>query len=51
MIILSFPTDIGLSLAIVASAAAIGVVLGSIAGFFGGKIDERIRALSSIRKP
>jgi peptide/nickel transport system permease protein len=48
MIILSFPTDIGLSLAIVVSAAAIGVVVGSVAGFIGGKIDESILRIADV---
>jgi peptide/nickel transport system permease protein len=42
MIILALPLDLEISLVIVASAAAIGVSLGSIAAYAGGLIDELV---------
>ena len=48
MIILALPLDLEISLTIVASATAIGVVLGSFAAYAGGKIDEAILRVTDI---
>lgn len=48
MIILALPLDMEISLTIVASATAIGVVLGSLAAYAGGKIDEAILRVTDI---
>jgi peptide/nickel transport system permease protein len=48
MIILSIPLDLSIALVIVASAAAFGIMLGSIAGWVGGKFDELILRITDI---
>ena len=48
MIILALPLDLEISLTIVASATAIGVALGSLAAYAGGKIDEAILRITDI---
>lgn len=48
MIILALPLDLGISLMIVVSAIVIGVGLGSLAAYAGGKIDEAILRVTDI---
>jgi len=48
MIILAVPLDLSIALEIVASALAIGIVLGSIAGYAGGILDEAILRITDI---
>ena len=48
MIILSLPTDLEISFSIVFSAFAIGIVLGSIAAYASGIIDEAILRVTDI---
>jgi peptide/nickel transport system permease protein len=44
----SLKVDIGVSLAIVISAAGIGLIAGTISGFFGGRLDEIIMRITDI---
>ncbi|MCL5804080.1 MAG: ABC transporter permease [Candidatus Thermoplasmatota archaeon] len=44
----SLKVDIGVSLAIVISAAGIGLMAGTISGFFGGRLDEIIMRITDI---
>lgn len=48
MILMSIPLDLGISLTIVLTATLFGVVLGAIAAFAGGKIDEAILRVTDI---
>jgi peptide/nickel transport system permease protein len=48
MIILSLPTDLGISFAIVVSAFAIGIVVGSLAAYAGKLIDEAILRITDV---
>jgi peptide/nickel transport system permease protein len=48
MIILSIPLDISLAFFITLGALAIGVTIGSLAGYIGGKIDEAILRITDI---
>jgi peptide/nickel transport system permease protein len=48
MIILSLPTDLGISFAIVTSAFAIGIVVGSLAAYAGKLIDEAILRITDV---
>ena len=48
MIILALPLDMAISLGIVTSAALIGVALGSLAAYAGGKIDEAILRVTDV---
>lgn len=48
MIILAIPLDLSIALEIVGSALAIGIVLGGIAGYVGGWIDETILRITDI---
>lgn len=48
MIILSLPTDLEISFAIVASAFAIGVVVGSLAAYAGKLVDELILRVTDV---
>jgi peptide/nickel transport system permease protein len=48
MIILSIPLDLSIALVIVAIAAAFGILLGSVAGWVGGKFDEAILRITDI---
>lgn len=48
MIILALPLDMEISLTIVISAALIGIVLGSLAAYAGGKIDEAILRVTDV---
>jgi peptide/nickel transport system permease protein len=48
MIILSIPVDVSIALVIVAISAAFGIVLGSVAGWVGGKFDELILRITDI---
>lgn len=48
MIVLAIPLDLTIALVIVASAAAFGIMLGSIAGWLGGKFDELILRITDI---
>jgi len=48
MIILSLPTDLEISFAIVFSAFAIGIVFGSIAAYASGVVDESILRITDI---
>lgn len=48
MIILAIPLDLRIAIEVVGSALVIGVVLGSVAGFAGGWIDEAILRVTDI---
>ena len=48
MIILALPLDLEISLSIVLLATLIGVVLGSLAAYAGGKIDELILRITDV---
>jgi len=48
MIILALPLDMEISLTIVISAALIGIALGSLAAYAGGKIDEGILRVTDV---
>jgi peptide/nickel transport system permease protein len=48
MIILAIPVDISIALVIVAISAAFGIILGSVAGWVGGKFDELILRVTDI---
>ncbi len=48
MIILALPTDLEIAFAIVASAFAIGIVLGSVAAYAGRLIDEAILRITDV---
>ncbi len=48
MIILALPTDLEISFAIVASAFAIGILLGSLAAYAGKLVDEAILRVTDI---
>jgi len=48
MIILAIPLDISLAFFITFGALAIGVTIGSLAGYIGGKIDETILRVTDI---
>ena len=48
MIILALPLDMEISLTIVISAALIGIGLGSLAAYCGGKIDEAILRVTDV---
>ena len=48
MIVLSIPLDLSIALVIVAIAAAFGILLGSVAGWLGGKLDEAILRITDI---
>jgi len=48
MIILAIPLDLSIALEIVGSALAIGIVLGSVAAYAGGWIDEAILRVTDI---
>ena len=48
MIILAIPIDLSIALVIVAISAAFGVILGSVAGWVGGKFDELILRVTDI---
>ncbi|MHB8567797.1 MAG: ABC transporter permease [Nitrososphaerales archaeon] len=48
MIILALPLDLEISFAIVSSAVAIGIVLGAIAAYAGGYVDEAILRITDI---
>jgi peptide/nickel transport system permease protein len=48
MIILSVPLDISIAFVIVISATVFGVVLGSVAGWVGGKFDEAMLRITDI---
>src|SRR5579872_6330736 len=48
MIVLGLPIDLEISFAIVLSAFAIGVVVGSVAAYAGGYIDEAILRVTDI---
>jgi peptide/nickel transport system permease protein len=47
-VIASIPIDASLSLVVIAASLLIGIILGSIAGYFGGIIDEVIMRLTDI---
>ena len=48
MIVLAIPLDISISFEIVVAATAFGVILGSAAGWMGGKIDEAVLRVTDI---
>ena len=48
MIILAIPLDLSIALVVVAIATAIGVLLGSVAGWVGGKFDEAVLRVTDI---
>lgn len=48
MIILAIPLDLSIALEIVSLALVIGIVLGSVAGYFGGWIDEAILRVTDV---
>jgi peptide/nickel transport system permease protein len=48
MIILSLPTDLGVSFTIVLASFAIGIVFGSIAAYAAGKLDEAILRITDV---
>ena len=48
MIVLSIPLDLSIALVIVAIAAAFGILLGSVAGWVGGKFDELILRITDV---
>ncbi len=48
MIILALPLDLEISFAVVFSAVSIGIVLGSIAAYAGGYVDEAILRITDI---
>ena len=48
MIVLSLPTDLEISFAIVISAFAIGIAFGSIAAYASGKVDEVILRITDV---
>jgi len=48
MIILAIPLDLSIALEIVGSALAIGILLGAVAGFLGGWVDELILRITDI---
>ena len=48
MIVLSLPTDLEISFAIVASAFAFGIVIGSLAAYAGKMVDEAILRVTDI---
>jgi peptide/nickel transport system permease protein len=48
MIILAIPLDISIALMTVAAATAFGVILGSVAGWVGGKFDEIVLRITDI---
>jgi len=48
MIILAIPVDVSIALVIVAISAAFGIILGSVAGWVGGKFDELILRITDI---
>lgn len=48
MIILAIPLDLKIAVEVVGVALIIGVVLGSVAGFFGGWVDEAILRITDI---
>lgn len=48
MMILALPLDLSIAIAIVSGAVAVGVTLGSVAGYLGGKVDELILRITDI---
>ncbi|HZW56036.1 MAG TPA: ABC transporter permease [Nitrososphaerales archaeon] len=48
MIVLSLPTDLEIAFAVVLSAFAIGVILGSVSAYAGGKLDETILRITDV---
>ena len=48
MVVLALSLDLGSAVVIVASALVIGIVLGGVAGFIGGKLDELIMRVTDI---
>ncbi|HXW94190.1 MAG TPA: ABC transporter permease [Nitrososphaerales archaeon] len=48
MIVLAIPLDLSIALEIVASALAIGILLGSVAAYAGGWVDEAILRVTDI---
>ena len=48
MIILAIPLDLSIALEIVASALAIGIILGAVAAYAGGWVDEAILRVTDI---
>lgn len=48
MMLMAVPLDLGIALAIVLVAAAIGITLGSVAAYVGGKFDELILRVTDI---
>ena len=48
MIILAIPLDLSIALEIVASALAIGIVLGAVAAYAGGWVDEAILRVTDV---
>jgi peptide/nickel transport system permease protein len=48
MIILSIPLDLTIALVIVIAASAFGILLGSVAGWVGGKFDEAVLRVTDI---
>ncbi|MCL4519014.1 MAG: ABC transporter permease [Thaumarchaeota archaeon] len=48
MILLALPTDLSIAFAVVLAAFAIGVTLGSIAAYAGGKTDEAILRVTDV---
>lgn len=48
MIVLSIPLDITIAFTIVVAATAFGVVVGSVAGWVGGKLDEIVLRITDV---
>lgn len=48
MIVLALPIDLGIALAVVLSAIAIGILLGGSAAYAGGKLDELVLRVTDV---
>ena len=48
MIILAIPVDVGIAFVVVVAATILGVVLGAVAGWVGGKLDELVLRITDI---